>query len=183
MKTTKTLFLDRDGVINELLPMDYVKNTKDFVFRADALEALADLTTLFDYLIVVTNQQGVGKGLMSQNDLEIVHQHMLSNLYKNGARITKIYSCTHLKEENCDCRKPKPGMLIKAFKEYPDIRSEHSILVGDSPGDIDMANSCGIYSVAMIHSYNQSSPWNTPPDYFIQNLKELKEKVLPLIKF
>jgi D-glycero-D-manno-heptose 1,7-bisphosphate phosphatase len=183
MNVPKTLFLDRDGVINELLPMDYVKTPDEFVFRDGVLEALSDLSQLFDYIIIVTNQQGVAKGLMSHDDLDLIHQSMVNQLNKVGVKITKIYACTHLKEDDCQCRKPKPGMLDEALRDFPDISFTKSILIGDSPSDIDMANSSGIISVAMIHSNNQNISWNSKPDYTIHNLKELKLKVLSLIDF
>ena len=181
MRSGWTLFLDRDGVINELLPMDYVKTKQEFVFKKEALEELALLSKIFDNLFIVTNQQGVGKRLMSEEDLMDVHNYMLEEIQRAGGRITKVYSCIHLKELDCDCRKPKPGMLRQAFKEYPESDPVKSIVVGDSSSDIEMAHYLGILSVGLIHIYNMQSIWLPKPDYLVNNLTELRMKVLPLI--
>ncbi len=181
MKSIRSLFLDRDGVINELLPMDYVKTIEEFKFKEEVLHELALLSKLFDRVFIVTNQQGVGKGLMSADDLHEIHYYMKNKIEKAGGQITKIYSCTHIKELQCECRKPKPGMLKMAFTEFPDATPQHSILVGDSSSDIEMASYLGIPSVGMLHKYNMDVAWQPKPDYLINNLTELRLKVLPLI--
>lgn len=108
-----TLFLDRDGVINKKIENDYVKKWSEFIFIIDALEALSILSSLFEYIIVVTNHRGVGKGIMSENDLNIIHTKMMDLVLKHGGRIDKIYFCPEILYTSF-CRKPNIGMAIKA---------------------------------------------------------------------
>jgi D-glycero-D-manno-heptose 1,7-bisphosphate phosphatase len=176
-----SLFLDRDGVINELLPMDYVKTWQEFKFKTEVLEELALLSEVFDSIFIVTNQQGVGKGLMTEADLNTIHSRMSDEIHEAGGRITKIYSCIHIKESDCDCRKPKTGMLKQAFADFPDLTKSYCVLVGDSASDIEMAKAFGIMSVGMLHHYNKDGNWTPQPEYIVHNLTELRMKLLPLI--
>src|SRR5688572_23731927 len=90
---TKTLFLDRDGVINERIPGDYVKNWDEFIFLDGVLEALNILARKFNRIVVVTNQQGIAKGLMTEEDLNKVHQRMVLEIQESGGKIDKVYFC------------------------------------------------------------------------------------------
>ena len=94
IKPYNTLFLDRDGVINQQRPYDYVKTTGEFIFIDGALEALRLLSPLFKHIIIVTNQRGVGKGIMTRKDLEEIHAYMMNEVSGQGGRIDKIYVCT-----------------------------------------------------------------------------------------
>ena len=89
---------------------------------------------------MVTNQQGIGKGLMSHDDLHSVHSHMLRNITLAGGRIDNIYYCPHLAHEDPPCRKPNPGLAFQAKEDYPDINFRESIMIGDSPSDIAFGN-------------------------------------------
>ena len=143
----KTLFLDRDGVINKKIDGDYVRNWSQFEFLPNVIEALKILNTLFDRLIIVTNQRGIGRGLMSEKNLENIHRQMLSILMKEGIKIDKIYYCPHdYKKETCNCRKPKIGMVLQAKKDFPDIDFRNSIMVGDSLSDIEFGRNAGMKS-------------------------------------
>ena len=115
MHKLDTLFLDRDGVINVKLDGQYVKNTDEFEFIKGAQVAISKLSNIFNRIIVVTNQQGIAKGIMSDKDLDALHEYMLLELEKNGGVIDKIYYCPHLSSENCNCRKPNPGMIQQAI--------------------------------------------------------------------
>ena len=115
----KTLFLDRDGVINKKIEGDYVKNWSQFEFLPNVIDALKILNNLFDRVIIVTNQRGIGRGLMSEKDLENIHNQMLSIFRKEGIKIDKIYYCPHdYEKEICSCRKPQIGMALQAKKIY-----------------------------------------------------------------
>lgn len=134
----KTLFLDRDGVINKKIENDYVRNWEQFEFLPNVIEALKILNSLFDRIIIVTNQRGIGRKLMTEKDLEVIHKNMLSVLSKENIKIDKIYYCPHdYKKEICNCRKPKIGMALQAKKDFPDIDFRNSIMVGDSLSDIE----------------------------------------------
>ena len=108
MEHFDTLFLDRDGVINRLLPGDYVKRWDEFRFLDGALEAFPLLGRCFRRIVVVTNQRGVGRGAMSRGDLDDIHDRMLCSITECGGRIDRIYSCTDTDEES-PRRKPRPG--------------------------------------------------------------------------
>jgi len=141
-----TLFLDRDGVINEKLENDYVKNWDEFKFKEGALQAIAGLGKIFGRVFVMTNQRGVGLGIMTEEILNEIHEKMLSEVVKESGRIDKIYYCTDT-DQNAECRKPNIGMGLKAKDDYPEIEFSKSVIVGDSISDILFGKNLGMKSV------------------------------------
>lgn len=137
-----TLFLDRDGVINRLRPKDYVKTWKEFEFIPGSIEALSMLASRFRYIIVVTNQRGVGRGVMTKEDLQMIHNKMLQEIRRGGGRIDRIYVCTAVDDRDPD-RKPNIGMALKARADFPDIDFTRSIMVGDSATDMEFGHRIG----------------------------------------
>ena len=135
-KEYKTLFLDRDGVINVRLVGDYIKNWDEFKFEEGVLEAIKIFIKHFDTILVVSNQQGISKGLMSEDDLNSIHTKMKQEIIKAGGRIDEIYYCKALSKENNFCRKPSVGMGLKARKQFKNIRFKESVMVGDSISDM-----------------------------------------------
>jgi len=156
MHKLDTLFLDRDGVINVKLDGQYVKNTEEFEFMIGAETAISKLSKIFNRIVIVTNQQGIAKGIMSDNDLGFLHEYMLLELKKNGGVIDKVYYCPHLAAENCNCRKPNPGMIQQAIIDFPDIKIEDSYLIGDSDTDILAGNKMGLITVKVDNKYTLS---------------------------
>jgi len=142
----KTLFLDRDGVINKKIEGDYVRDWSQFEFLPNVLESLKILNTLFDRIIIVTNQRGIGRGLMTEKDLEAIHKNMIKIFVKNDIKIDKIYYCPHDKKEICNCRKPKIGMALQAKVDFPDIDFNNSLMVGDSLSDLEFGKNAGMKS-------------------------------------
>lgn len=142
-----TLFLDRDGVINERLVGDYVKKWEEFKFFDDVLEALKIANEKFDTIVVVTNQQGVGKGKMTLESVNDIHHQMIEIIETNGGRIDKIYVCPNLKHNNPKCRKPNTGMGEQAQLDFPNIDFEKSVLLGDSASDIEFGKRLGMKTV------------------------------------
>lgn len=143
-----TLFLDRDGVINLHYPNDYVKKWSEFYFLEGALEAFQKLAALFRRTIIVTNQQGVGKGLMTKEDLAHIHEEMLKEVRKYGGKINAIYAATDLvKDDVAQMRKPGIGMARKAAKDFAEIDLKKSIMVGDSVTDMQFGRSAGMLTV------------------------------------
>lgn len=138
MKINKewSLFLDRDGVINHRLPGDYVKKWEEFQFQDRVLEAMSIFSTSFQRIVVVTNQKGVGMGIMSAEDLDEVHQRMKMIITNKGGRIDKIYYCPDLATVSNNCRKPSPAMAYQAKKDFPEIDFSKSIMVGDAITDL-----------------------------------------------
>ena len=108
---------------------------------------------LFNYIIIITNQQGIGKGIMNEEDLLLLHTEMINNIESLGGYIDNIYFCPHLESSNCDCRKPNPGMFIQAKKDYPDIIFSESYMIGDSDSDILAAQSFGIKAIKVNDNY------------------------------
>ena len=141
-----TLFLDRDGVINEDKIGSYIFNADEFVFMQGAPELFKKLTELFRHIIIVTNQRGVGKGLMSVNDLSGIHNKMNKAIEEVGGRIDGIYYAPSL-DNNDSLRKPNPGMAFQAKANFPDINFSTSILVGNKLSDMQMGKNAGMYTV------------------------------------
>jgi histidinol-phosphate phosphatase family protein len=145
-----TLFLDRDGVINEKREDDYVKNWDEFLFKELALEAISRLSNLFGHIIVVTNQRGVGKGVMSELDLNSIHDQMIKAIIQSCGRIDKIYYCTEILDTS-ENRKPNIGMGKRAKLDFPNIDFNKSVIVGDSISDMLFGKNLGMLRV-MINS-------------------------------
>lgn len=164
-----TLFLDRDGVINKKLDNDYVKNLEEFSFIDGVLEAISNFSNLFGRIVIVTNQQGIGKGIMTHDDLKLVHEFMNEELKKAGGRIDKIYYCPELAAVNAPCRKPNIGMAEEAKKDFPEIDFEKSIMIGDSVSDIEMGVKAGMYTI-----FISSGEKTELADWKLANLSELK---------
>ena len=131
-----TLFLDRDGVINRRIPGDYVRNRDQFEFLPGVTEALASLSGYFGRIIVVSNQQGIGKGIMTASDLEEIHRLMRDEISRCGGRIDRVYYSPEVEKEDAVMRKPAPGMALAAKKDFPEIDFNRSVMVGDSLSDI-----------------------------------------------
>lgn len=141
-----TLFLDRDGVINEKIENDYVKSWEQFLFIKGAIESIALLSKVFGRIIIVTNQRGVGKNLMTELDLKSIHNNMLGVIKKSSGLIDKIYYCTQI-SDSANCRKPNTGMAMLAKNDFPEIDFTKSIIVGDSRTDIDFGRKLGFITV------------------------------------
>ena len=131
-----TLFLDRDGVINRLIVGDYVRNLSQLELLPGAIDAIVRLGKRFRYVIVVTNQQGIGKGLMSAADVAEIHQYIIEQVHRAGGRIDKIYCCPSLKTDNDPNRKPDIGMGLQAKRDFPDIDFARSLMIGDNATDM-----------------------------------------------
>lgn len=141
-----TLFLDRDGVINNERAGEYVLNWNGFAFSEGVLKAFEILQKKFHRIIIVTNQRGVDKGLMTLDDMHHIHQNMLQKIERTGAHIDAIYYCTN-KENTCFNRKPNPGMAVQAFRDFNDIDPAKSIMVGNKPSDMQFGRAAGMFTV------------------------------------
>ncbi|HLG02780.1 MAG TPA: HAD family hydrolase [Bacteroidia bacterium] len=142
-----TLFLDRDGVINVRFDGDYVKNVRQFKFLPGVLGALARISKKFGRIIVVTNQQGIGKGIYTHEDLSTIHAYMKSEVEKAGGRIDAIYYAPDLAAENSPRRKPGIGMALQAKKDFPEIDFSKSVMAGDTESDMLFAQNAGMKAV------------------------------------
>ena len=143
-----TLLLDRDGVINRLRPNDYVKCWEEFEFLPDVLETLSKWSKQAKHIFIVTNQRGVGKGIMTETDLTDIHKRMCDEIQAHGGRIDKIYYCTALTEAD-DRRKPGTGMFQDILGDFPDVQPSGCLMIGDSESDMKFAENCGIKGICV----------------------------------
>jgi len=141
-----TIFLDRDGVINYEKENDYILNWSEFEFYPGVTEAISLLSEKFAKLIVISNQRGVGRGLMSEKDLLNIQRQMRSEIERNGGRIDKIYYCTATDSHHF-YRKPNPGMALQAAKDFPSIDLSKTIMVGNKLSDMQFGRNAGTYTV------------------------------------
>ena len=151
----KAAFLDRDGVINK--DYGYVHKWEDFKFCDGAIEGLKLLKSLDYLLVIITNQSGIDRGFFSQLEYEKLTEKYTKKLSKDGLNIDAIYHCPHHPEysepnfKDCNCRKPKPGMIFNAVKEF-NINLTNSIIIGDSARDIEAGKNAGIKQRFLITS-------------------------------
>lgn len=136
------IFLDRDGVINERIVDGYVTNWQEFRFVAGVVSVLRDLAGLHLPILVISNQSGVGKGLVSQSALCQITERFVAAVGRRGGRIDGVYYCPHRPDEGCPCRKPKPGLLLRAARDWR-IDLASSVMVGDAGSDIQAAQAAG----------------------------------------
>ena len=144
----QAVFLDRDGVINENRD-EYVKSWEEFVFLPGAIQALKRLAQGPFSIVVVTNQTAVHRGLVSLNRLGEIHRRMVRQIEAVGGRIDAVYYCPHGPEENCDCRKPKPGLLLRAAKDLG-IDLDQSYCVGDKLTDLLAGSAVGCRGILVL---------------------------------
>lgn len=144
---TWTLFLDRDGVINKRKMGGYIQSINEFEFLPHVVDAISCFTGVFQYLIVVTNQQGIGKKIMSERNLSDIHNYMCEAVFKAGGKIDKCYFAPDLKSDSNLLRKPNIGMALLAKRDFPNIDFSRSIMVGDSDSDIKFGTNLGMKTV------------------------------------
>jgi D-glycero-alpha-D-manno-heptose 1-phosphate guanylyltransferase len=155
-----TLFLDRDGVINYEKKDDYIRNWQEFKFYEGAKDALTIVAKKFGKIFVVSNQRGIGKNLMKEEDLATIHENMQREIESVGGRIDGIYHCTDI-EPKSFYRKPNPGMAFSAKEDFPEIDLSRSIIAGNKPSDMLFGKNAGMYSV-YIASTHPETPFPHP---------------------
>ncbi|GHO82114.1 D-glycero-beta-D-manno-heptose 1,7-bisphosphate 7-phosphatase [Dictyobacter formicarum] len=136
------IFLDRDGVINENR-MDYVKSWQEFQFLPGACEAIARLSSAGHQVVICTNQAGIATGCLTGELIESIHRRMLYVIEQAGGHVAGIYYCPHGKQAGCDCRKPRPGLLLRAAQELQ-LDLTGAVFVGDGLTDIQAALAAGV---------------------------------------
>jgi len=142
------IVLDRDGVINEE-SSDYIKSPDEWHAIAGSLEAIAKLNQAGFNVVVATNQSGVGRGLYSEAMLTRIHQKMQDEMAAVGAHVDAIYYCPHHPDEDCLCRKPKPGLLKDIAADFG-VSAGDMIFVGDSQRDLEAAMAFGVKPVLVL---------------------------------
>jgi len=144
--TSWTLFIDRDGVINQEKKEDYILNWNEFKFYDGVKQAMEIFNKKFGVIVVVTNQRGIGKGLMTEDDLSVIHQNMTNEIVENRGRIDKIYYCSSMDNDDIN-RKPNAGMAHLAKEDFPAIDFTKAIMVGNKPSDMGFGRNAGITTV------------------------------------
>ena len=171
---TWTLFLDRDGVINHEKPLDYIHNWDEFVFYEGVLDAIKIFSGIFNRIVVVTNQKGVGKGLTLLSDLEIIHENMKAQIKAAGGHIDEVYFCPDLDEQS-PYRKPNPGMGLKAKAQFPEIDFKKSIMIGNTLGDMEFGRNLGILTVFLSTTRPEVSSEDPRIDLYLNSLQNFAE--------
>lgn len=172
----QTVFLDRDGVINHESP-DYIKSPDEFEFIPGSLEAIKRFAENGFDVILITNQSAINRKMISQEKLDLIFSKMVSGVLERGGRIKDIFYCPHTPEEGCGCRKPKPGLILKAQKKY-DIDLSKSVMVGDSVKDMECARHAKVRMAVLVKTGNGKNALksliasNMPPDHVAENLND-----------
>ncbi|MFA7653386.1 MAG: HAD family hydrolase [Candidatus Omnitrophota bacterium] len=170
----KIIFLDRDGVINKY-PGDkfYVTSLKKFYFLPGAKEAIAQLSLAGFKVFIASNQAGVGRGIYERRTLEAITRKMLLEIEKAKGKIGKVYYCLHRRDAGCSCRKPRPGLLKKAAKEFK-FNLKNACFIGDTIRDVITARRAGCKSVLVLcgkEKLANRKNWEAAPDFVFKNLK------------
>lgn len=171
------VFLDRDGVLNVYLPGDYVKSPAELCLLPGVAGAVRRLNDAGLPVFVISNQQGVAKGLMSGSDLDDVDAALHEGLRAGGARIERSYYCPHASNANCDCRKPQAGMLLQAAREN-DLDLAASVFIGDTETDAQAARAAGAGAFVLVLTGKHKDPaaaadtdcFPIPPDHVAEDL-------------
>lgn len=176
--TKKVAFLDRDGTINQ--DTGFVHKKEDWQFVPGAIEALQTLQTNGFTLAIVTNQSGIAHGLYTRKDMETVHNHMLTELNKHQINISYIASCTHHREGNCDCRKPKLGMIERIEQNIGSIDFTRSWTIGDKIADFQLGQNAGTKTALIKSKYWQQrdlDDFSKQPDLIANDLFEASRQI------
>ena len=176
-----TIFIDRDGVINENRS-DYVKSWGEFRFLAGSREAIAALTKAGHRIVVCTNQAAVAQGLISLDTMEDIHRRMLAAIEEVGGVVEKVYACTHSKTADCDCRKPRPGMLLRASRELA-LDMSDAVFIGDSITDMQAGSAAGVRTLLVltglgVEHFRLYYQQTTGPFHIALNLKHAADIIL-----
>lgn len=178
-----TLFLDRDGVINEKMPEgEYVRCANDLRVLAGVPEAIAKLNQAGIRVLVVSNQRGIALGLYTAEAVDLIHQALQEQLRAHGAHVDGFFFCPHDKA-TCQCRKPLPGLYEQAVAQFPGIRPETSVMIGDSLSDIEFGNSLNMSTIWITGDGRNRKPGSDMAGQFATTVcRDLPEAVAALLR-
>ena len=171
---TKTIFLDRDGVINK--EVGYLHKIQDFEFIDGVFDACLHFQALGYQLIIITNQSGIGRGYYDEDAFHVINNWMLEQFKNKRIEILDVFFCPHTPESNCDCRKPKPGMFNQANEKH-NIDMEKSWMVGDKEADIQAANAAGIQNTILVKSGHAIDEKNSNAKFILDSINQVKEVI------
>ena len=179
---TRVVFLDRDGVINKNSPL-YINSWDEFEFIPGSIDAITRLTAAGFQLIVITNQSGVGREMLTETELHRIFRNMRRAVEAAGGCITDIFYCPHHPEDDCDCRKPRPGLIRRAAEKYA-IDLSSACMVGDNASDITCARAAGcdcailVKSGASADAEDELAAMNLAPDLVAADLAEAADWII-----
>jgi D-glycero-D-manno-heptose 1,7-bisphosphate phosphatase len=178
-----TVFLDRDGVINEKMPEGkYVTSEEDFRILPEVPEAIAKLNLAGIRVIGVSNLRGVALGALTSEFVDRIHALLQEEIKEHGAHVDGFYFCPHDKQ-SCSCRKPLPGLFHLAVKDFPEIMPESSVVIGDSLSDIEFGHGVGMRTIWIQGSSNHRKPrWKEAAELADQCCSALPEAVEILLR-
>jgi len=171
----KTVFLDRDGVVNK--DVGYVHKIKDFQFIDSLLESCHLLNSKGYEIIIVTNQSGIGRGFYTLSEFNELNDWMISKFNDYGVKILDVYFCPHAPDDDCNCRKPKTGMFDKAFSNYK-IDKKNSWMIGDREDDITAARNAGIQNTVLVRSGHKFNEKTTSANFIIDSIKDINRLIV-----
>ena len=171
----KTIFLDRDGVINK--EVNYLHKIDDFEFIEGIFEACDYLQSIGYSIIIVTNQSGIARNYYKDEDFNILTDWMIAEFKKNNIDILDIYYCPHGPNSKCNCRKPKPGLLLEAKIQH-NIDMKNSWMIGDKEDDIQAAMYAGIKNTVLVRSGHNVDESNSKAMFFLDSIKDIKRIIL-----
>ena len=170
----KTIFLDRDGVINK--EINYLHKIEDFEFINGVFEACQYLENLNYKIIITTNQSGISRGYYTEIDFQKVTNWMLGQFKINNIEILDVIHCPHLPSDFCDCRKPKPGMLLTAKTKH-NIDMKKSWMIGDKENDIKAANNAGVTNTILVKSGHNVDEFKTNAKFILDSIKDIHQAI------
>ncbi len=170
----KTIFLDRDGVINK--EVGYLYQLSDFEFLDGIFNTCLYFQKLGYKIVIISNQSGIARGYYNENDYLKLTEWMLDQFNDNGINILDIFYCPHSPESLCECRKPKPGMLIEAKDKY-NIGMKDSWMIGDKETDIEAANLAGINNTILVRSGHLIDESNSNSKFIVDSIKQSNEVI------
>ncbi|MFH1295818.1 MAG: HAD family hydrolase [Bacteroidota bacterium] len=176
--TKWSLFLDRDGVLNKRIVDGYVTQWNEFLWLPGVPEALKILSRILGPVVVVSNQQGVGKGIMTEQTVTEIHNRLLNEVAKDGGRIDAIYFSPHLEKEQSFMRKPNVGMGLKARKEFPAIRFKQAVMAGDTLSDMLFGRRLGMKTIFLSENKSHLHKGHKLIDFAFPNLLTFAKSVL-----
>jgi D-glycero-D-manno-heptose 1,7-bisphosphate phosphatase len=171
----KTIFLDRDGVINK--EVNYLHKIEDFEFIEGVFKACLYLQNLGYKIIIITNQSGISRGYYDEADFSLLNKWMLNYFKKKNINILDVYHCPHGPKTNCFCRKPKPGMILEA-KKIHNIDLQKSWIIGDRENDISAGKNAGIKNTILLRSGHKIENSGSKALHILDSIKDINKVIL-----
>jgi len=171
----KTIFLDRDGVINK--EVNYLHTIENFKFIDGVFNACRYFQLLGYEIVIISNQSGISRGYFNDKDYQILTKWMLEQFQLNSVKILDVLYCPHGPKSNCECRKPKPGMILKAKYDY-NIDLSNSWLIGDKESDIKAAIAGKIKNTILVRSGHKINESTSSARFIIDSINQSSKVIV-----